>query len=245
MSGKDYTVADAVFESFPDYVRGVVIAHGVANRPSPPELVKMLRQAEDSVRESVKPDELAANPHIASWREAFKALGMRPSDFRPSMDAMARRVLKNQQLPSISTLVDIGNVLSLRHFVPIGGHAIDVLVEGMALRPAGGQERFMAFGSSEEESPKRGEFILADGDIVLARRWIWRQAQHTLLLPTTTALAINVDCLPPLGEADVRTLCAELQAIVAHFCGGTSTLAVLSRHHRRLSLGDMADAGGE
>ncbi len=33
---------------------------------------------------------------------------------------MARRVAKGQELPSINALVDIGNVLSLRHLVPLG-----------------------------------------------------------------------------------------------------------------------------
>ncbi len=237
MDGKGYTVADAVFERFPDYARGVVIARGVTNRPSPPEMVELLRQAEDSVRESVAPDELALDPRIAGWREAFKALGMRPSDYRPSVDAMARRVLKNQQLPSISTLVDIGNTVSLRRLVPIGGHATDVLVDGLDLRPATGREKFEPFGSDEEETPPEGEFILADGDVVVARRWIWRQARHTILLPTTTALVVNVDCLPPLGETDALAMCEELQAMLAQFCGGDSTAGVLSRNHRSLSLG--------
>jgi DNA/RNA-binding domain of Phe-tRNA-synthetase-like protein len=237
MDGKDYTVAAAVFETFPDYVRGVVVAHGVTNGPSPPEVVKLLRQAEDAVRASVKPDELTLDPRIAGWRNAFKALGMRPSDFRPSIDAMARRVLKDQRLPSISALVDIGNALSLRRLVPIGGHAIDVLVDGIDLRPATGRERFVPFGSDEEETPPEGEFILTDGDVVMARRWIWRQARHTILLPTTTALAVNVDCLPPFGEVEALTMCGELQAMIAQFCGGTSTVALLSRHQRKLSLG--------
>ncbi len=238
MDDKRYTVADAVFEAFPHYVRGVVIARGVANGPSSPELVELLRQAEDSVRQSVAPDELALDPRIAAWREAFKALGMRPSDYRPSMDAMARRALKDQQLPSIGALVDIGNTVSLRRLVPIGGHAIDVLIDGMDLRPATGRETFVPFGCDDEETPPAGEFILVDGDVVLARRWIWRQARHTILLPTTTALIVNVDCLPPLGKADALAICEELQAMIAHFCGGDSTVGVLSSDHRSLSLNE-------
>lgn len=238
MDDKRYAVADAVFEAFPHYVRGVVIARGVANGPSSPELVELLRQAEDSVRQSVAPDELALDPRIAAWREAFKALGMRPSDYRPSVDAMARRALKDQQLPSIGALVDIGNTVSLRRLVPIGGHAIDVLIDGMDLRPATGRETFVPFGCDDEENPPAGEFILADGDVVLARRWIWRQARHTILLPTTTALIVNVDCLPPLGKADALAICEELQAMIAHFCGGDSTVGVLSNDHRSLSLNE-------
>ena len=45
MEPKICAVAPEVFERFPGYVRGLVIAHGVTNGPSSPELVELLRAA--------------------------------------------------------------------------------------------------------------------------------------------------------------------------------------------------------
>jgi len=236
MEARHYSISDEIFARFPNYVRGVVIARGVANRESPPELVAMLREAEASVRERVKPEELTSHPRIASWREAFKSLGVKPNEFRSSVEAMARRALKGQELPSISALVDIGNVLSLRHLVPMGGHAIDLLAGDIALRPATGEETFVPFGSSDSERPNPGEIIFAEGDIVLTRRWSWRQANHTLTLPTTTAIEYNVDGLPPVTEADARAICAEVMEMVTTFCGGQVRQEMLTRDNPRIRL---------
>ena len=154
-----YSISDQVYSKFTGYVRGVVVAHDVTNGQSPKELVALLREAEDVLRGQVNLDNLTQHPRIISWREAYRSFGAKPSEFRPSMEAMTRRVLRNQEIPSISALVDIGNVLSLKYLVPCGGHAIDHLTQDIELRLATGQEQFIAFGSDELENPLTGEKI--------------------------------------------------------------------------------------
>jgi DNA/RNA-binding domain of Phe-tRNA-synthetase-like protein len=222
------TVAPEVFARFPDYRRGLVVAHGVRNGPASPELVGLLREAEASVRERLGGQDLVGHPRIASWRAAFKAMGIKPNDFRCSSEAMARRALKDQLLPSINALVDIGNILSLRHLVPMGGHAIDHAAGSYDLRPATGRETFVPFGSDQMEHPEPGEIIFAEGDVVLTRRWSWRQANHSLTLPETTAIEFNVDALPPASGEEAMAICGELAELVARHCGGRIRLELLS-----------------
>jgi DNA/RNA-binding domain of Phe-tRNA-synthetase-like protein len=231
-----YRIADDVFARFPGYCRGVVIAHDVKNSESPAELIGLLRNEEDSARQRLNVDTLTAEPRLASWREAFRALGYKPGDFRPSIEALLRRVLRGQDLPSINALVDIGNTISLRHLLPVGGHAIDRLTENIALRPADGTEEFIAFGTDASESPAPGEFIFAEGNKVLTRRWIWRQANHTMTLPGTTAIEFNIDGLPPVMEADVEAAARDLIDLVVQFCSGRVKFTVLCRLNPSLSL---------
>ena len=75
-----YTVADEVFAEFPGYVRGIVIARGLTNGPSPDELTSLLRGAEESLRRELGTGNPADHPRIASWREAFRKLGMKPAE---------------------------------------------------------------------------------------------------------------------------------------------------------------------
>ncbi len=231
-----FSIADDIFQRFPGYVRGVVIAHELANGPSPPALLDLLREAEASVRARVKPDAVAEEPRIKSWREAYRAFGAKPSEFRSSIEAMARRALKNERLPAINALVDIGNLISLRYLVPAGAHAIDVLAGDIALRAATGAEQFVAFGSTGTERPVPGEIIFTEGDTVLTRRWTWRQAQHTLTLPETRAVEFNIDGLPPVPAAVVAQAGAEIMELVQRFCGGRAHFALLSRDHPSVSL---------
>jgi DNA/RNA-binding domain of Phe-tRNA-synthetase-like protein len=235
MTAFSYRIADDIFTRFPGYVRGVVIAHELANGPSPPALLELLREAEASVRARVKPDAVAEEPRIKSWREAYRAFGAK-AEFRSSIEAMARRVLKNDRLPAINALVDIGNLISLRHLLPAGAHAIDLLAGDIALRPATGVEQFVAFGSTETEHPLPGEIIFTEGDTVLTRRWTWRQAQHTLTLPETRAVEFNIDGLPPVAPADVERAGREIMELAARFCGGRARFAILTRDQPSISL---------
>ncbi len=227
MPARVCAVGPEVFARFPEFRRGLVIAHGVRNVPSSPELVAMLREAEASVRTRLGGQEITAHPRIASWRAAFQALGIKPKDFRCSVEAMARRALKDQQLPAINALVDIGNLLSLRHLVPMGGHAIDLTRGSYLLRPATGTETFVPFGTDQPEHPDPGEIVFAEGDVVLTRRWTWRQANHSLTLPGTTAIEYNVDALPPVTRGETEAICGELAELIARHCGGSIRLGML------------------
>lgn len=231
-----YTIADEVFARFPGYARGVVLAYGVRNGESPAEVVSLLREAEARVREQLSLESLIEHPRIASWREAYRSFGAKPSKFRPSVEAMVRRVLRGRELPSINTLVDIGNLVSLRHLIPAGGHAIDVLTQDIALRPATGEEAFVPFGSEEIEHPLPGEIIFAEGNAVLTRRWTWRQANHTLTLPETTAIEFNVDGLPPVPISEIETICQKIIGLIEQFCGGRTRYEVLTSENPRIRI---------
>jgi DNA/RNA-binding domain of Phe-tRNA-synthetase-like protein len=94
MDAYRYSISGEVFSRFPGYVRGVVVAREVRNRPTPPELVELLRQAEESVRDRLSLEQVAEEPRIKAWRDAYRAFGAKPSEYRSSVEAMARRVLR-------------------------------------------------------------------------------------------------------------------------------------------------------
>ena len=229
MTNIQYSIADEIFNRFPEFMRGVVLAKGVVNRASPPELVKLLRDAEDSLKKQQNTETLSADPRIASWREAFRSLGIKPSEYRPSIEAMARRVINGNELPSINALVDIGNIISLRRLLPIGGHSLNAVKMDIALRAASGEEVFIPFGSDQTEHPDKGEFIFAEGSVVLTRRWVWRQSNHTLTELTTTYIEFNLDALPPVNKDEILEVGEETKALIHQFCGGELTFQILNK----------------
>jgi DNA/RNA-binding domain of Phe-tRNA-synthetase-like protein len=231
-----FTISDDVFSLFPGYVRGVVVARGLTNDPSSDQLVTLLRTAETEVRGKLNSENIAENPRISAWRDAYRALGAKPTKYRPSIEAMVRRVLKNDPLPSINALVDIGNVVSLRHLVPAGAHAIDVLTGDIELRLAKGNEEFTPLDSEEIEHPVPGEIIFAEGQTILTRRWTWRQGKHTLVLPETTAVEFNVDGLSLVPVQEIEGACLEIMSLIERFCGGETRYEILSRERPQMNL---------
>jgi DNA/RNA-binding domain of Phe-tRNA-synthetase-like protein len=234
--GLTYLISQEIFEKYPGYCRGVVLAFDVLNGPSPERLVQMLRHAEASVRRQVTIENIAEHPRIKPWREAYKAFGAKPSEFRSSVEAMARRALRNDMIPSINTLVDIGNIVSLEHLMPVGGHSMDELTRDIDLRLATGEENFVPFGSTEAEHPLPGEVIFAEGNTVLTRRWTWRQANHTLTLPETRSIEINIDRLPPVELEEIHAIANQLMGLMEAYCGGSLKYEILSADNSTMKL---------
>jgi DNA/RNA-binding domain of Phe-tRNA-synthetase-like protein len=230
------TISSEVFEKFPGFCRGVVVATGLTNGPAPAELTASLRTAEAALPSILSIDTILENPKISNWREAYRSIGIKPTEFRPSVEALARRVLRGEPLPSISTLVDIGTLVTIRHLLPTGAHAIDHLTGDIDLRFASGEETFEPFGTDLVEHPLPGEIIFAEGSIVMTRRWTWRQAKHSLIVPETTAVEVNVDGMPPFTLKDVEAICEEVGALLVKYCGGQTRYEVLRKEHPTMEM---------
>jgi len=229
-------VSDDVFYRNPGYIRGIVQATSINNGPAAADLVALLRTTEAHIRSSIPADKIAEQPQIASWREAFRRFGAKPTEYRPSIEAITRRVLKGDQIPSISRVVDIGTIISLKLLAPVGAHATDVVSDGLELRLATGEELFVALGSDVNDSPSPGEIIFVDGNVVATRRWVWRQGNHTVVTNETRAVEFNVDGLPPVTYDDVAQACEEVRELGSRYCGGSWESAILTRGRPHIPL---------
>ncbi|MDR7485236.1 MAG: phenylalanine--tRNA ligase beta subunit-related protein [Armatimonadota bacterium] len=67
-------------------------------------------------------------PGLRPARELYHRIGVDPTKLRPSSEALLRRVLRDEGLPSINSLVDLSNLCSLEFLLPIGLHDVDRLV---------------------------------------------------------------------------------------------------------------------
>lgn len=82
------------------------------------ETETLLRRVTETARHRLQLKDLAAQPVVASVRRLFRAAGCDPTRYRPSAEALLRRLLKGNDLPSIHPLVDINNCLSVELAVP-------------------------------------------------------------------------------------------------------------------------------
>ena len=229
-------VGEQIFRRFPGYVRGVVVAAELTNGPSGDELHELLRAEEEALRHRAGDTSPASWPEVASWREAFRSFGASPGKFRCSLEALSRRVLKGSSLPTIHRLVDIANLVSLRHRLPVGGHALEEVRSPLRLRFSRGGETFEPLGDPAVEVLSAGEVIYAEGDRVLTRRWAWRQGKHTILTPESRSVEFNLDGLPPVSERAVRLAGEELMSLLARFCGGRFRFEILTAERPRVPL---------
>jgi len=134
---------------------------------------------------------------------------------------LIRRVVKGYQLPHINLLVDLYNMISLRHIVPVGGEDIDRMEGDVELTFATEHEASVRLlGETEERSPRPGEVIYKDKISAICRRWNWKEADRTKLTEHTNQGFLIVEGLPPVDSTLVEKAIDELSVLVERYCGG-------------------------
>jgi DNA/RNA-binding domain of Phe-tRNA-synthetase-like protein len=83
-----------------------------------PDLERLREESASEARELYSGTPAGEIPVASAIRRLFRAAGTDPTRYRPSSEALLRRVLKGEPLPSIHPLVDLNNLLSLRLLVP-------------------------------------------------------------------------------------------------------------------------------
>jgi len=91
-------------------------------------------------------EEINKRPEIFATRKAYKALGKDPNRYRPSAEALCRRIVREIPIYRVSTLVDIINLVSIRSGFSIGGFDADKIQGDIELGVGTNEEEFEAIG---------------------------------------------------------------------------------------------------
>ncbi len=195
------TVDPAVFELRPDYRALLVAADGLSGGPSDEVSERILADAEATARETLAGQPPEQLPHLAAWRDAYRAFGAKPQRTRPSVEALLRRV-EPDGLPRIDRITDVYNAVSIAHVLPLGGEDRAAYVGPPRLVRSDGSEPFDSTASGEPvvEHPDAGEVVWRDDVGVTCRRWNWRQGVRTRITTATTSAVFILDVLDPMTD---------------------------------------------
>jgi DNA/RNA-binding domain of Phe-tRNA-synthetase-like protein len=225
-----YSVDSKVFDLFPAFRRGVVIATQLNNQPGETNLGQLIVEASQALLSQAGEPE---PERISVWKDAYTKLGVDPNKNTPSIKFLYDQIHKGKPPRSISKLVDIMNLVSLRWMAPCGGDDLLTILPGdLRLGFAQGDETFAPlFKAAAVESPTAGEVIYFTPQTkrVMCRRWTWRNADFSKITPETTDVAINIDIMtPPFSEEDVDTVLREIAGLLERHCGGRTACHTLS-----------------
>lgn len=108
--------------------RGVAISADIVNSEPDDALWCEIDSRVAAYREAYTVDSVKDIDAIRATRDAYRALGKDPSRYRPSAEALCRRVLCGMQLYRVSTVVDLVNLVSMETGYSIGGFDADKIV---------------------------------------------------------------------------------------------------------------------
>lgn len=195
-------------------------AVGLTNGPPSAALVEAFAAEQATVRTGLGTASLADVPSLTAWRRVFRGFGVDPTTYRSAAEALLRRLTKQGSLPSINTLVDCGNLVSIRYALPVAVFDQREVTGGTTVRFATGEESFTDLGSGDRAAPDAGEVIFIDDrGLVAARRWCWRQAAETASGRDTTAVLVTVEGHHENATTDVAAAMADLEALLGTYAG--------------------------
>jgi len=120
----DLKVSKEIKDACPVYAGAAVYAT-VQNTAFCEGLWKEIQAFTEELTCFTKMEDIKNQPVIAATREAYKRCGKDPGRYRPSAEALRRRLMRGIALYQIDTLVDLINLVSLRTGHSIGGFDAD------------------------------------------------------------------------------------------------------------------------
>ncbi len=210
-----------ILTRYPLLAGGVILGTGLKNKPSTPQILDLYLAEQKNVIEKIGSTPLSELPTLAGWRAAFRSFGVDPTGYRSAAEALLRRLTKKGDIPSINAVVDLCNLISIRYGLPVAAIDRKNINGTITVRFARGDEVFVNLNQSEADHPAPGEVIFTDEkDVVIARRWCWRQSEESAAREETTDVLITVEAQNEGGKELVTIAVNELKELLRSHIGG-------------------------
>ena len=210
----DLIVSEIIKEKISGIKFGLLLASNVIVIKYDPDfdnalygLIKELKQKFNERRPS--DDEIVG--HV---RRMYRRIGWEPTQYRPSSEALIRRLLKDKGLYRINNLVDYGNLVSARYHLSMGLYDLDK-IDGKAVFDSGHPGESYQ-GISKELIHADGKLILRDDTGIFGNPTA-DSLRTSITDKTTTALAIFF-CPPEVTDNYLQNVLDSLQSYYKQSC---------------------------
>lgn len=174
----EIVISDKIKSAAPDYFM-VLVEADVTNSVTSDSLWQEIEDYSAYLRENLELSQVNKRPGIVATRNAYKACGKDPNRYRPSSEALCRRIVRGMELYKIDTLVDLINLLSMKSGYSVSGFDRDKIA---------GDTLTISVG--EEGEPFEG---IGRGPLNIAGMPVYRDAVGGIGTPTSDNERTKID----------------------------------------------------
>ncbi|HJV17984.1 MAG TPA: phenylalanine--tRNA ligase beta subunit-related protein [Bacillales bacterium] len=127
-------ISSEISSLVPDFKIGIIEYKNITVADSPPMLKSKLQLFQESLFFDLENKNVTELPGVQEWRSIFKKTGKDPNRYRPSVEALYRRVKKQNFLHAVQSAIDVNNLFSLQYEVPIGIYDLEKLSGSITIR---------------------------------------------------------------------------------------------------------------
>lgn len=174
----EIVISDKIKSAAPDYFM-VLVEADVTNSVTSDSLWQEIEDYSAYLRENVELSQVNKRSGIVATRNAYKACGKDPNRYRPSSEALCRRIVRGMELYKIDTLVDLVNLLSMKSGYSVSGFDRDKIAGDT-----------LTIGVGEEGEPFEG---IGRGPLNIAGMPVYRDAVGGIGTPTSDNERTKID----------------------------------------------------
>lgn len=215
-------ISKTISELIPLLKIGVLHYHNIVIEDSPQMLKGRLQFFQETVRMELESKALTNYAGISEWRQTFKTLQMDPSRYRPSHEALYRRIMKGDPLPLVHSAVDLNTFFSLQYVIPFGIYDFSRLKGDIMLRLGNEQESYK--GVNGRINNMSGKLISADAEGPFGSP-IVDSDRTKVTLDTTSALHL-IYLRPSMEYNEAVQLVKAVGTMFTHIHGGHFTQSI-------------------
>ena len=195
------------------FFAGAAVYAAVKNTAFCEGLWKEINAFTEDLTTTTQMEDIKRQPVIAATREAYKRCGKDPGRYRPSAEALRRRLMRGIPLYQIDTLVDLINLVSLRTGHSIGGFDADK-IQGNRLE--------LGIGKAEEPFEGIGRGVLNIEGLPVYRDSLGgigtptSDEERTKLTPPTQRLLMLINVYD--ADEDIESLTDLAISLLNQYC---------------------------
>lgn len=205
-----------------DFQLGVVHYQNIQVSESPQMLKGRLRLFQESLYFDYADKKITEIPAINEWRKLFKTIGTDPSRYRPSSEALYRRVQKQQYLDYVNSAVDLNNFLSLQYQIPLGIYDVKQIKGNVSIEIGTDQATYLAINGRDVSMAKK--LVSVDENGPFGSPYV--DSKRTAVSTSTTDALHLVYLQPSQTKADAAQLLQALAKMFTQIHGGEATFDI-------------------
>lgn len=217
-------ISDTLKEKVPNFKTALITYHDITVRALPQMIMAKFNLFQEEIQLTLEEKSVTEIGGVSEWRHVFKTIGTDPSRYRPSHEALFRRLKKGQNVPAIHSAVDINNFFSLKYESPLGIYDLDNLQEPIQIKIGGNEDSYE--GINGRLMSMDGKLLSADNRGAFGSPIV--DSKRTMVTESTKNALQIVYLRPSMTLNEAEQLTRPLAEMFTQIHGGTATYQVIT-----------------
>lgn len=217
------TLESTVQKLIPNAKFGIIFYEDITIASSPQMLKGRIRLFQESLNIDLMEKEMNDIQGVMEWRSIFKQTGTDPSRYRPSVEALYRRIKKGQFMEPFNSAVDLNNFFSLKYEIPLGIYDSRKIIGDISFTIGNEQTKYE--GLNGREISLRDMVHTKDATGPFGSPFV--DSKRTSISEATTSTVHMIYLKPSMGNAECKDMLDAINKMFTQVHGGTGSVAMV------------------